>query len=292
MAPDEQAPSPRRAPWLTRRRFLGTAAATGLGLGVYTWRVEPHWVEVVRRPLAIRNLPPTLEGRTLAQVSDIHVGPRVDPDYLVAALRTVNDLRPDLVAMTGDFVSATGTERVDDAARVLGQLTVPPLGCFAVLGNHDYGEHWRNPEVADRLTSRLTRLGVTVLRNASRDAGGLRVVGVDDLWGPNFRPADALAGLDPNAPAVILCHNPDAADRNVWGGFRGWMLSGHTHGGQCKPPFLPPPMLPVVNKRYTAGEFDLGDGRRLYINRGLGHLIRVRFNVRPEITLFTLVPAA
>ena len=68
----------------------------------------------------------------------------------------------------------------------------------------------------------------------------------------------------------------------------GWVLAGHTHGGQCKPPFLRPPALPVRNKRYSAGAIDAGNGRTLYINRGLGHLIRVRFNVRPEITLFTL----
>ncbi|HEX2860069.1 MAG TPA: hypothetical protein VHN79_00430, partial [Lacunisphaera sp.] len=73
--------------------------------------------------------------------------------------------------------------------------------------------------------------------------------------------------------------------------YQGWILAGHTHGGQCKPPFLPPPLLPVRNRRYTAGEFDLGDGRKLYINRGLGHLLRVRFNVRPEVTVFRLAPA-
>jgi hypothetical protein len=66
------------------------------------------------------------------------------------------------------------------------------------------------------------------------------------------------------------------------------MLSGHTHGGQCKPPFLPPPLLPVRNKRYTSGEFDLGNGRSMYINRGLGYLRRVRFNARPEITAFRM----
>ncbi|MEO1082736.1 MAG: hypothetical protein AAFY88_00695, partial [Acidobacteriota bacterium] len=74
----------------------------------------------------------------------------------------------------------------------------------------------------------------------------------------------------------------------VWHDFSGWILSGHTHGGQCKPPFLPPPILPVENRRYTAGAFELEGGRRLYINRGLGYLKRVRFNVRPELTLFTL----
>ncbi len=76
-----------------------------------------------------------------------------------------------------------------------------------------------------------------------------------------------------------------------WGDYQGWILAGHTHGGQCKPPFLPPPLLPVWNPRYTAGEFPLAGNRRLYINRGIGYVLRVRFNVRPEITVFHLAPA-
>jgi uncharacterized protein len=75
-----------------------------------------------------------------------------------------------------------------------------------------------------------------------------------------------------------------------WSGYEGWILSGHTHGGQCKPPFLPPPLLPVRNRRYTAGEFELAGGRRLYISRGVGHLLQVRFNVRPEVTIFEMRP--
>ena len=71
-------------------------------------------------------------------------------------------------------------------------------------------------------------------------------------------------------------------------GYEGWILSGHTHGGQCKPPFLPPPLIPVRNRRYTSGEIDATGGRRLYISRGVGHTMMVRFNVRPEVTVFTL----
>jgi predicted MPP superfamily phosphohydrolase len=74
----------------------------------------------------------------------------------------------------------------------------------------------------------------------------------------------------------------------VWDGYEGWILSGHTHGGQCKPPFLPPPLLPVRNRAYTSGEFALAGNRRMYISRGVGHLIRVRFGARPEVVLFEL----
>ena len=116
---------------------------------------------------------------------------------------------------------------------------------------------------------------------------GLDVIGVDDLWARRADAARAMEQRTSNA-ALALCHNPDAMDELSWGDYRGWVLAGHTHGGQCKPPFLPPPLLPVRNKRYTSGEIPLPGGRYLYINRGLGHLIQVRFNVRPEITVFTL----
>lgn len=90
---------------------------------------------------------------------------------------------------------------------------------------------------------------------------------------------------------LVLCHNPDVMDLPIWQNYNSWVLSGHTHGGQVKPPFLDAPMLPVKNKRYTAGKIDFEDGRTLYINRALGHLWQVRFNVRPEITVFTLEKA-
>ena len=277
---------------LTRRRFLLGAATAVVGVGAYSWRIEPHWVSVVRRDMPVRNLPSAMHGRTVAQISDIHVCPYVDSDYLCACLREVSALQPDLVVVTGDFMSQGGApQRRDEVARVFENLSAPPLGCFAVFGNHDYGERWADMLIAERLENRLTGIGIKVLRNARCVVNGLHIAGVDDLWGPNFDPKAVLPTLSADEPMIVLCHNPDAVDRSVWGTFRGWTLSGHTHGGQCKSPFLPPPMLPVHNKRYTSGEFDLGDGRMLYINRGLGHLWRVRFNVRPEITLFTLVRA-
>jgi predicted MPP superfamily phosphohydrolase len=276
---------------LTRRRFLLGCGAIAAGTGLYTWRIEPHWVEIVHRDLPVRHLTPELDGRTLAQVSDLHLSPQVDGEYLSASLRKMAALEPDIVAFTGDFMSEGNPDRIDEVARLVEGIANPPLGCFAILGNHDYGERWMDSSLAERLTSRLNDAGIQVLRNAARTVKGLTIAGVDDLWATNFNPGEVLPGLDPRAPTIVLCHNPDAVDRKIWGGFQGWILSGHTHGGQCKPPFLPPPLLPVANRRYTAGEFDLGDGRRMYINRGLGHLLRVRFNVRPEITLFRLRPA-
>ena len=119
----------------------------------------------------------------------------------------------------------------------------------------------------------------------------MQIVGFDDLWADQFRPGPALRRLDSRRAALVLSHNPDTVDLPVWEGYEGWILSGHTHGGQCKPPFLPPPLLPVRNRRYTAGEFALAGNRRLYVSRGVGHLLQVRFNVRPEVAAFELRPA-
>src|SRR5207237_9168010 len=100
-----------------------------------------------------------------------------------------------------------------------------------------------------------------------------------------------IAIIDHYNTKIVICNKLYAEDRPVWACYQSWILSGHTHGGQCKPPFLPPPLLPVQNHRYTAGEFELTSNRRLYISRGVGHLLHVRFNVRPEVTVFDLVPA-
>jgi uncharacterized protein len=188
-------------------------------------------------------------------------------------------------------MTCRGDEQLARTLRVLERLQPGRLGTFAVLGNHDYCDHFHKVVVADRLTEGLRNQGMTVLRNERRTASGLTFVGLDDLWRNQFDLHKALAGLKADEPGVALCHNPDGADQPGWGSFQGWILAGHTHGGQCKLPFLPPPRVPVKNKRYVAGAFDLGDGRHMYINRALGHLLRVRFNFRPEITVFRLTGA-
>jgi len=275
---------------LTRRQFLalgGAAVAAGAGVGLYAWQIEPHWVETVRRPMSLTNLPPELEGRTLLQLSDLHVGPRVDSDYLIRTMRHAATLEPDFVAITGDFVTYRSAREYHELARVLQALPHGRLATVASLGNHDYGFGWRHVDVADQVARVATDAGAVVLRNEVRVLGGLQFVGFADLWSPEFTAAP-VRDIARSVPTVVLSHNPDAQDLPIWDGVHCWVLAGHTHGGQVKPPFLPPPVLPVKNKRYTAGAFVVSEGRTMYINRGLGHLIQVRFNVRPELTLFTL----
>lgn len=279
------------APLLTRRQAIaaavGAVVAAPPATGLYAWGIEPHWLRVRRRDLPVAGLPPALAGRTLVQLSDLHVGPQVDAGYVTRALRRAAALDPDIVVCTGDWITYRGPGQFAELARVLAALPRGRLATVGILGNHDYGFGWRLTEVADRVAAVVADAGMRVLRNETHDVAGLTLIGLDDLWSPRFGPGPLLAAHGAG-PAIALCHNPDAVDRPVWAGFRGWILAGHTHGGQCKPPFLPPPLLPVANRRYTAGEFALDDGRRLYINRGIGHLLRARFNVRPEITAFRL----
>ena len=278
---------------ITRRRVLKTsvaAVACGSGVGLYTWLVEPHWLEIVRRPLPIRGLPAALRGRTLAQLSDIHVGPRVSDAYVSDTFTRVAVLAPDIVVYTGDFTSYS-SDVYAQAARIYRDAPRGRLATFGILGNHDYGPNWAHPEVAAKLTAQLEATGIRVLRNEVAEVDGLQVAGMDELWAHRFDPVRTLAALDAGRPAIVLSHNPDTVDRPGWDRYHGWILSGHTHGGQCKPPFLPPPLLPVENRRYTSGVFDLSGERMLYISRGVGHLMQVRINVRPEVTLFELQSA-
>lgn len=276
---------------MKKRTFLfGTLGATAAAASgaLYTFKIEPTWVEYVQRDLPIKNLPLHLHGKTLVQISDLHVGLECNPDFLSRTFEQVASLDPTLVVYTGDFITYKSRDQFTQLQQVMKNSPRGQLGSYAILGNHDYGFYWKMPEVADEIMEILSNRGIQTLRNESIDADGLNICGLDDFWATNFAPEPALSQLEAGNANLVLSHNPDTVDLDIWHGYEGWILSGHTHGGQIKPPFLPPPVLSVKNKRYTAGAFDLGDGRNLYINRALGNRKPVRFNVRPEITLFRM----
>jgi predicted MPP superfamily phosphohydrolase len=275
----------------SRRQIIKTLLAAGAGAaftGLYTWRVEPHWLEFTYPILPVQGLPDALAGKTLAQITDTHVGPLVDDTYIIDSFRRTQAEQPDFVVFTGDWISYYSPAQFEQFRRVMKHFPRGRLATVGILGNHDYGRRWRMTDVADEVSGIAREAGVTMLRNQTETLGGLQFVGLEDLWGPFFNPQAALAKASQGKPTIVLCHNPDAVDLPVWDQYQGWILAGHTHGGQCKPPFLPPPELPVKNKRYTAGEFVLDGNRRMYISRGVGHLLRVRFNARPEIPVFRL----
>jgi len=277
---------------LKRRKFIKKSIIASVGAiistALYSIKIEPFWLELVEQKMPIKNLPKHLVGKKLMQISDIHVGKRFDSDYLIESFQKAKKYKPDFVVYTGDFVHYEDTDQLDLLKEVMDHAVLGKKGTVGVLGNHDYGKDWIEVDVANTIVDILVEKDIKVLRNEKINLNGLTIAGIDDFWGTNFYPEKVLPSLDNSKANVVLCHNPDVCDEDVWGGFQGWILSGHTHGGQVKPPFLPAPMLPVKNKKYSAGKIDLENGKTLYINRALGHLWQIRFNVRPEITVFTL----
>ncbi len=238
--------------------------------------------------MPLHNLPSSVEGKRLVHLSDLHVSESISHHYLARAVAQAAELQPDIAVVTGDLMTSRALEQVQPTVEILKQLNPNQTAVYAVPGNHDYGAHGAHPEQADTLASQMERAGMRMLRNELSEYEGLQIVGFDEVFARRFRPTEALWKFDTMREGIALTHNPDTVDLPGWAGYSGWVLAGHTHGGQCRLPYFGAPIVPIRNRRYTAGEVSLYDGRRLYVNRGLGYLRQVRFCCSPEITVFTL----
>jgi uncharacterized protein len=296
MAKDAQ---PAKRKGTTRRRLFKAAlglAAGSAAVGAYARWVEPTWLHVVEQDLPVVGLSPGWIGARVAFFSDIHHFPWGPPlEYFEETMRRVQSLGADLILCGGDYVNNTDRAYAERAAGLLKGLSAP-LGVFSGLGNHDYGVARPVPKPPSQplaVAGLLGDAGVRVLENESvpLDRGGDRLwlAGIGDYWSGNFRPREALRQVPGDAPVLILCHNPDAAESVTTAG-GGTILAGHTHGGQVHIPFIGPPILPVVNRDRYEGLHRVGRSW-IYITRGVGWTPwRVRFGCRPEISLLTLRP--
>jgi len=281
---------------VSRRRFLKAGLYGAAALALYAGEVERHWTEVTHLDIALPRLPRAFDGMRIAQLSDIHLEKFTEPFYLRHAVHKVNQMQPEAVFLTGDYVSEgfVSNAFARRAAWTCGSI-LSKLECksvYAILGNHDVAVGERE------VTAALRGHGITVLRNASlpieRSGGRFWLAGIDDpVWGhpyPELAIPPAIRNI-PDEPVVLLCHAPDYADdllADPIGKAIGLMLSGHTHGGQVRVPGLGAVALPEMGKKYIQGSFRLGN-MQLYVNRGLGTVgLPFRFNCPPEITLFTL----
>jgi predicted MPP superfamily phosphohydrolase len=102
------------------------------------------------------------------------------------------------------------------------------------------GKIWALQTICQILEDR----GISMLNNQQQESHGLNIIGFDDLWSPNFDPMSVMKDYDASKANLVLCHNPDVCDKQVWNGYQGWILSGHTHGGQCRIPGVITPVLP------------------------------------------------
>jgi hypothetical protein len=257
-------------------------------------------IQVERVPIKLKSLPEDFRGFKIAQLSDLHSSPLVDKAHLDHAVDLALAEKPDLIALTGDFIGHTLRSRIDEIhefdvqyldnlVATLGRAKAP-FGTFAVLGNHDF---WSGPEVTKRIHHDFEkRAGVRVLRNQSvtltKGKQSVELLGIDDYW-HTWDLSKTLRKVPKQSVKILLSHNPDINRQLKPSHKIDLVLSGHTHGGQVSLPFIGPPFRPTRDERYLKGLVRDGD-RQTYITRGVGHLVvPIRFNCSPEVTLITLI---
>ena len=281
---------------ISRRGFLASALMGCGGLAFYSGEIERHWVDITHRDIRLRSLPSAFEGMRIVQLSDIHLDEFTEPFLLRHSIELINRLQPDMVLLTGDFVSyeiaprTFSTKSAWQCAEMLSELKCPQR--FASLGNHD---HWLS---GTEVTRALRTNGIPVLINSyvpiERQGSRIWLAGLDDpvCGQPDPDKAIPVSIRDKEGEAlIVMCHAPDYADTllaHPAGKSIGLVVSGHTHGGQVRFPIVGALDLPPGGRKYVEGLFRLGS-MQLYVNRGIGTVgVPFRFQCPPEITEFTL----
>jgi predicted MPP superfamily phosphohydrolase len=279
----------------TRRRFLLTALGAGAAAGsvtAYTRWFEPQHLRLSQHTVTTSREPADRPLRLL-HLSDLHASREIPLDYVARAIAQGIALKPDVICVTGDFV--TRCEEIPAGyADVLRALpAVAPT--FATLGNHDGGAwsaRYGGASTSAEVRAVLAAAGIPCLHNHAIDltlhGRRIQLVGLGDLWCNDCLPRSAFAPLlnAERHTRVVLSHNPDSKSALL---AHEWdlLLSGHTHGGQIGIPFLARRFAPVRDKRFISG-LHRWENRWLHVSKGVGCLFGVRFNCRPEVSLLTL----
>lgn len=279
---------------LTRRSFILGSGITAAGLALYAGEIERHFVEKVETTIRIARLPSPFHGFRIAQISDIHLDEFTEPLFLEYVVHRLNELNPDLVLLTGDFITRgsltfiSSNHAAHRCAEVLSTLKAPQT--YAILGNHDVSVS------AELVIGALQAVKIPVLVNShvpiERGDARIWLCGSDDTNAghPNI---NLSVPEKPDGPVILMSHEPDYADTIVShprGKLVDLMLAGHSHGGQVRLPFYGPLILPPQGQKYVEGHFRFGQ-MQLYVNRGIGSVgLPFRFNCPPEITIHTLQP--
>ncbi len=272
---------------------LGAAAIAGDGV-----IFEPNRPKLVPIEVVVPRLAQAWDGYRIAQLSDLHYDDYFSVVPIRKAIEIINGLRPDLVVLTGDFVTGPigdghrrserarkgAAQAIEPCARLLSQLR-PKSGTLAILGNHDVYTD------AVYITAVLQSHEIPILKNRSialeREGTRLWLSGVDDVLAGKPDLDLALKGIPPAEPVILLAHEPDWADY-VARHSVDLQLSGHSHGGQVRLPYIGAPLLPELGRKYPWGLRRIG-ALTLYTNVGIGTVrLPVRLGCPPEITLITL----
>jgi len=283
--------------------MLGAFFVGGAGVGTGYTNTRRYNIRLEKVEITLKRLPPSFRGFTIGLLSDLHSSPIVSKDHLRYAAELVMTEQPDMIALTGDFIGHTfrfpgepyhdfDRRYVADMVEALSVLEAPH-GLWGVLGNHDF---WSGPDAVNTLVGDFEDgLGVQWLRNRHTflQRGEERIVlaGVDDYWQDSCSPRKAVQGAPGDTARILLSHNPEINEILFRDHYDiDLVLSGHTHGGQIKFPFIGAPFAAGVRRaKYMEGLAQDGE-RQTYITRGVGHLVvPIRFLCPPEATLITLV---
>lgn len=281
---------------LTRRQFVrrsvvGLAALAGTGFAIEGFFREPTHPVAEHIEIRLARLPEIFDGFRIAQITDIHFGPYMDQPELEKSVRIAQGFQPDLVALTGDFVShpffqrngLEGARNAEPCAEVFARGNGVPK--IAVLGNHD---HWNG---ADLVAGALQERGIPVLRNRAqaieREKQFLWIAGIDDALEGHADLAQAIAKIPPTDATVLLAHEPDFADHAAKFPVD-LQLSGHSHGGQVRIPGMGPIILPAMAHKYHTGVNRVGR-LQVFTSHGVGVINPpVRLFCPPKVSLITL----
>ncbi len=286
-------PSPSRRRFLEQTAMALSAAPFVAGVyGLFYGRLN---LETTHHRVKLRRLPKAFQGFRIVQLSDLHISAFMSAEEIRRYVAIANRLKPDLVALTGDFVTWEAAME-GTVVQALSRLKAP-FGVFGCLGNHE-----NLTETQDSITRLFAAEGIHILRQARMpvQAGNesINLIGVDfqSLFGgrydPRWPPGAYLHGVErlvmPDTANILLSHNPNTFDRAAELGIE-LSLAGHTHGGQVTLEFIHPDLSPArLLTPYVRGWFQKGDAQ-LYVNRGIGTLgVPARFGSPPEITVFEL----
>ncbi len=257
-------------------------------ISIYARGIEPRWFDIKTIDLSIPGLDPAFEGYRIVQLTDIHARTGVmDRQMLERVAKLANEQQPDLIALTGDYITRTPDRAGEMLENAFSQLRAKD-GIVAVMGNHErgYGEDISPIEVA------LHAGKANILNNAvysiDRQGSKLNIGGVDDVMFGLANLPKTIAQLPKTGTNILLAHEPDFGDTSAATGRFALQLSGHSHGGQIVLPFIPR-VTPPLGKKYINGLYHIRE-MQLYVSPGVGTtgIPKSRFNCRPEISILVL----
>jgi len=276
---------PKKHRLFNRRNFIRTGVLGTASSYVYARYIEPTRLSITEKDIYIPHLPDALDGTVVAQLTDFHYEPDRQDELMAEAVAATNAANPDIIALTGDFI--TRKQNVFDPLMAVLSGLKAKHGIYSVLGNHD---GWSGQLSTFKKGFRQTGFEFLINQGTGITINGekLFIVGTDSVWSGHIDAPNCYKGHG-KEPVLALVHEPDVFDTLTELYPVSLQLSGHTHGGQCRIPFVGyTPITVKYGRKYIYGEYAKNDSR-IFVSRGLGTVgTPVRFACAPEVAILTL----